>query len=210
MPKERFEGLIGGLYRRNEPYLLVSTAIFIVSLFIGYAFAGFLDQILGAMFGNLKRQVSEGELQLTTLSLFLNNIKIALFIYAGGLIFGVGTLFFLVLQGAFIGYAATQFSLGDFVIYTAPHGVFEIVAIILAGSAGFKLAYIIFDILKGSLKIQSDFSIKNQLSYLFESNMDDFKDTLVLMGIAAVLLLVAAFIEANLTLPWAQFMQGIM
>ena len=36
----------------------------------------------------LKEALSEGQIKLTTLSIFTNNLKVALFIYMGGLLFG--------------------------------------------------------------------------------------------------------------------------
>jgi stage II sporulation protein M len=209
MAKEKYEGLISGLYNRNETFFMLSAMMFIASIFIGYAFAGMLEPILGKMLGDFKRRLVQGELQLTTFSLFFNNIKIALMIYGGGLSLGVFTAFYLISNGVFIGYTAAQFQLGDFIIYTLPHGVFELLGIIIAGAAGFKLASIVLNIIKGVLKLQSDFSMSNQLKYLLEANWDDFKDTLVMMALAVVLIMIGAIIEANFTLSWASYMKGV-
>ncbi|MCC7551012.1 MAG: stage II sporulation protein M [Methanobacterium sp.] len=210
MAKERYEGLLGGLYRRNETFLILSTVIFLVSLFVGYAFAGLLDPILKSVLGNFKRRLVQGELQLTTLSLFANNLKVALMIYGGGIFLGVVTAYYLISNGIFIGYTAAQFDIGDFIVYTLPHGVFEIIGIIIAGAAGFRLAHVILNFLRGVLKLQSDFSVTNQLKYLFEANQDELKDSLTLLGIAIILIIIAAFIEANLTLAWVQYMKGVV
>jgi len=209
MAKEKYEGLISGLYNRNETYFILSAMMFIASIFIGYAFAGMLEPILGKMLGDFKRRLVQGELQLTTFSLFANNLKVALLLYGGGLIFGLVTAFYLISNGVFIGYTAAQFQLGDFIIYTLPHGVFEVLGIIIAGAAGFKLGSIVINILKGLLKLQSDFSMSNQLKYLLEANWDDLKDTLIMMGIAVALILIAAIIEANFTIAWASYMKGV-
>lgn len=209
MAKEKYEGLISGLYNRNETFFMLSAMVFIASLFIGYAFAGMLEPLLGNMLGDFKRRLTQGELQLTTFSLFANNLKVALLIYGGGLIFGLITAFYLISNGVFIGYTAAQFQLGDFIIYTIPHGIFELLGIIIAGAAGFKLGSIVLNILKGVLKLQSDFSMTNQLKYLLEVNLDDFKDTLIMMGIAVALIFIAAIIEANFTLSWASYMKGV-
>jgi stage II sporulation protein M len=209
MPKERFEGLLGGIYSRNETFIVLSAMMFICSVFIGYAFAGMLEPILANILGDFKRRVVEGDLKLDTLSLFFNNLQIALLVYAGGIIFGLGTAYFLIYNGIFIGYAGSQYQLGDFIIATIPHGVFEIIGIIIAGAAGFRLANIIINILKGALKLQSDFNMVNQFKFLLEVNYDDFKDTLIMMAIAVVLILIAAIIEANFTPGWIQYMNGV-
>lgn len=209
MARERYESFIGGLYRRNERFLILSTVIFFSSMFIGYALSWLLEGIMGAVLDNMKREVSQGELQLTTLSIFMNNFKVALIIYGGGLIFGIITALFLFYNGIFIGYAASQYPLVDFIVYTIPHGIFEVIGIIVAGAAGFKLAGVIFDLVKGLRKIQPEMSRTNQFTYLLNVYYDDFKESLVLFTIAIVLLLVASFIEANLTLTWVGYVKGV-
>lgn len=209
MAREKYESYLGGLYRRNERFLIISTVIFFASMFIGYALSGLLAWIMGGVLDSMKRQVSQGELQLTTFSIFLNNLKVALFIYGGGLIFGIITAFFLFYNGVFIGYAASQYPLTNFIIYTIPHGIFEIVGIIVAGAAGFKLAGVIVDIIKGLRHIQPEMSRSNQFNYLLNVYYDDFKESLVLLAIAVILLLIGAFIEANFTLTWANYVTGV-
>ncbi|MDP3066750.1 MAG: stage II sporulation protein M [Methanobacteriaceae archaeon] len=210
MAKERYEGTLGGLYRRNEIFLILSTVIFLSSLLIGYALAGFLEQLMGVALNNMKRQISQGELKLTTLSIFMNNFKVAIILYGGGVVFGVVTAFFLIFNGLFIGYAAAQFHLGDFLIYTIPHGVFEIVGIIIAGAAGFRLANGVLDLVKGLRHIQMDISLKNQLVYLWEVNLDEFKDSLLLFVIALFLIFIGAVVEANITVAWGTYIKSIV
>lgn len=209
MAREKYESYLGGLYRRNERFLIISTVIFFASMFIGYALSGLLAWIMGGVLDSMKKQVSQGELQLTTFSIFLNNLKVAFFIYGGGLLFGIITAFFLFYNGVFIGYAASQYPLTNFIIYTIPHGIFEIVGIIVAGAAGFKLAGVIVDIIKGLRHIQPEMSRSNQFNYLLNVYYDDFKESLVLLAIAVILLLIGAFIEANFTLTWANYVTGV-
>jgi stage II sporulation protein M len=207
--RTRYETVLGGLYYRNEKFLILSALMLISSMYIGYIFAGSLEPFLGGILGALKKRISKGELQLNTLSIFLNNIKVAFLIYSGGLIVGVVTAFYLIFNGVFIGYTASYYVLSDFIIYTLPHGVFELAGIIIAGAAGFKLAYIMLNIIYGVLKIQTNHSISNQFKHLLELNFHDFKDTLILMAIAIVLIIIAAFIEANFTLSLASYIKSV-
>ena len=209
MARERYESFIGGLYRRNEQFLIISAVIFFASMFIGYALSGLLEWIMSGVLDNMKQQVRQGELQLTTFSIFFNNLKVALYLYGGGLIFGIITFLFLFYNGVFIGYAAAQYPLYNFVVYTIPHGIFEIVGIIVAGAAGFKLAGLVVNILKGVIKIQPEMSRANQFTYLLNVYYDDFKESLVILAIALILLLIGAFIEANFTLTWANYITGV-
>jgi uncharacterized membrane protein SpoIIM required for sporulation len=211
--KEKFESTLGALYRRNEKFLFLSAAIFLGSIFIGYFLSGIfsgLNQYFGTIFKDLQDGARSGELKLETIPIFLNNIRIALIIYGGGLLLGSFTVIFLFINGAFIGYVASKVPLGDFIIYTIPHGIFEVVAIIIAGAAGFRLATSVYYFIDGMLYETWYGSILEKIGFIFKKNLDEVKESLILFAIALVLLVIAAIIEANLTLPWANYIQGLI
>ena len=58
--------------------------------------------------------------------------------------------------------------------------------------------------------MRSDVSRTNQFKYILEIHLDEFWESLKLLLIAVVLLLVAAFIEANITLQWAGFVKSAL
>lgn len=74
----------------------------------------------------------------------MNNIGIAFQTFAGGLLFGLGTLFYLLFNGLMIGAVAGHLTgIGyhqPFWSFVIGHGAFELTAITLAGAAGLKLA----------------------------------------------------------------------
>lgn len=210
LKKEKYDGFFGGLYKRNETYLMLSTTITLVSILLGFAFAGILSPLLGSIFSDLKRQVVTGQIKLTTFSIFTNNLQVALVIYGGGLLFGTITAGWLFMQGLFIGYAGTQFSLGDYIIFTIPHGIPEILGLIIAGAGGFRLASCVLHIFQGLTHMRLDISRRNQFNYIIELNIDEFWESLKLLVIAVIFLLVAAFIEANLTIPWGTFIKSVI
>jgi uncharacterized membrane protein SpoIIM required for sporulation len=208
MRSRRDTGFFSGLYSRNETLLWTSAGIFLGSIIISYLFAGMLDAILAPLLQSFQKKASEGAIKLETLSIFLNNVNIAFFIYIGGILIGIVTAFLMISNGAFIGYVASKYPLGDFLIYTIPHGIFEVTGIIIAGTAGFRLGSAVLNYLNGVTKLKNNISYKNQLIYLFEANMEHFKDSLILFIIAVILLLIGAFIEANLSVAWGQFIQS--
>ncbi|WP_027896646.1 stage II sporulation protein M [Zestomonas thermotolerans] len=73
----------------------------------------------------------------------MNNIGIAFQTFASGLLFGLGSLFFLLHNGLVIGALAghlTQLGYGEpFWSFVIGHGAFELTAIALAGAAGLRL-----------------------------------------------------------------------
>ena len=76
-----------------------------------------------------------------------NNITISFRVFASGMLLGLGTIFYLLFNGIYmgaivgyllrIGYGVTIMS------FTAGHGSFELTAIAIAGCAGFKLGFAI-------------------------------------------------------------------
>jgi stage II sporulation protein M len=208
--EEKYDGFLTGLYRRNEMFLIASAALFFSSLFAGYFLSGVVDQFLAGTLKSLKEGVSKGEIRLTTLSIFMNNLKIAFLIYAGGLIFGLASAGYLIFNGLFIGYAASKFQIGDFIIYTLPHGVFEIAGIVIAGAAGFRLASTMVNVIRDLMNMKKYIPIADQLNQIFNVNYGEFKESATLFVIAVVLILIAAIIEANFTIAWGNYLKGII
>jgi uncharacterized membrane protein SpoIIM required for sporulation len=75
----------------------------------------------------------------------MNNIGIAFQTFASGLLFGLGSLFFLLFNGLMIGAVAGHLSqIGSgmtFWSFVIGHGAFELTAITMAGAAGLKLGW---------------------------------------------------------------------
>ncbi len=74
-----------------------------------------------------------------------HNIGLAFQCFAGGLLFGVGSLFFLAFNGAFFGALAgflTERGLSStFYSFVVTHAAFELTAIVLAGAAGLRIGH---------------------------------------------------------------------
>lgn len=72
-----------------------------------------------------------------------NNIGIGFRCFAGGLFFGLGSIFYIVYNGALIGAVAgflTERGLGEtFYSFVATHSAFELTAIVLSGASGLRL-----------------------------------------------------------------------
>lgn len=78
-----------------------------------------------------------------------NNIGIAFREFAGGVFFGLGTLFFVVFNGVFLGAVFGHLTQVGYVSTLYPfvigHGAFELTAIVIAGAAGLKLGVALID-----------------------------------------------------------------
>jgi uncharacterized membrane protein SpoIIM required for sporulation len=115
----------------------------------------------------------------------MNNIGIAFQTFASGLLFGLGSLFFLLFNGLMIGAVAghlTQIGYGEtFWSFVIGHGSFELTAIALAGAAGLKLGW--------ALLVPGRWPRGEALRIAAASSVR-------LIGGVTVFLLLAAFIEA--------------
>jgi len=182
------------LYNRNKWLILISTVILFASVLIGYIYANAIDQLMNEFLGVMKGKFSkEG---INTLSILLNNLQSALFIYVGGVI-GIITAAILFINGLLIGYVIAIFPLAP--LYIIPHGIFEIPALILAGAAGFRITSMIFHMIKSLIKDKP-----------VSDHFWEFKDSLVIFGISALLFLVAAIIEANFTLGLGNYLRSFI
>ncbi|MEN4006396.1 MAG: stage II sporulation protein M [Methanobacteriaceae archaeon] len=190
--------------------IIISAIVFFGSMFAGYFFAGFVDPIMADTFRSFKESIRSGQIQLTTVSIFTNNIKIAFYIYSGGILVGVTTLYLLAYNGLFIGYVASKFPIDDFIIYTIPHAIFELPGIVIVGAAGLRLASTVINVIRDVLEIKRYMPVGEQLKNIYDVNYPEFKESLTLFIIAAVLILIGAFIEANFTLAWANFIEGVI
>lgn len=115
----------------------------------------------------------------------MHNIGIAFQTFASGLLFGLGSLFFLFFNGLMIGAVAghlTHVGFGEtFWPFVVGHGAFELTAIALAGAAGLKLGWAL--LAPGPLRRGEALRIAA-------------KTSVRLIGGVMLFLLIAAFIEA--------------
>lgn len=115
----------------------------------------------------------------------MNNIGIAFQTFASGLLFGLGSVFFLLYNGLMIGAVAghlTQIGYGQtFWSFVIGHGAFELSAIALAGAAGLQLGWAL--IAPGRLPRAEALRLAAR------------KSVLLICGVM-LFLLIAAFIEA--------------
>jgi uncharacterized membrane protein SpoIIM required for sporulation len=78
-----------------------------------------------------------------------NNVGIAFRCFATGVLFGLGSLFFLVYNGLQMGAVAGLLTASgrgfNLLTFVASHGAFELTAIVIAGTAGLVMGYALVD-----------------------------------------------------------------
>jgi uncharacterized membrane protein SpoIIM required for sporulation len=114
-----------------------------------------------------------------------NNIGIAFRTFAGGVLGGIGSIFFLVYNGIFFGAVAGHIHQagydGNFYPFVIGHGAFELTAIVLSGAAGLRLG---FALLAPGRRRRS------------QALREAAHEAVPVLAGAAVMLVAAAFLEA--------------
>lgn len=132
----------------------------------------------------------------------MHNIGIAFQTFAAGLLFGLGSVFFLIYNGLIIGAISghlTEIGYGQtFWSFVIGHGAFELTAIALAGAAGLQLGWALI--------------APGQLPRSESLRLAAHKSVKMLCGVM-VFLLIAAFIEAYWSSttqisPWVKYLVG--
>ena len=206
-------------FSNNKWLLLFSTLLFLIPLLIGYFYADAIAEYIQPMVDAFQKQVDEGVITLTTHSIFANNVTVAIILYALSAIGGVLGALILANNGLFIGYFGAGFDIYAYLALTVPHGIFEIPAIIIATTGGFVLlsfvlhflwniispdySYLdIFDPYFSDVKI----TLKQRFYAAFKKNQNKLKESFIFLCLAVILLIIAAFIEANITVPLANWL----
>ena len=182
--------------RRNARFVALAAALFVLPGLLGFAGAlrsrGFAIQIMSeSMVAQMEKSYSElghgrdeGADSMMASFYVYNNIGIAFRCFATGILFGLGSMFFLVYNGLSIGVVAGAVTAAghgrNLFTFIAGHGAFELTAIVISGAAGMAMGYALVNTGQRSRWA----SLRAQAGDLFR----------MIMG-AALMLLVAAFIE---------------
>ena len=184
------------LFRENLNFIVVAFLMFTLPFAAAYWIAlstpELAEQIIPERFASHIRELEDDAWNDTSAEnrnlfasfVMTNNIRVAFFAFAGGIMFMVGSAYILVINGIFIGAIAglchvngIAFALWSFV---SPHGYIELTTIFIAGGAGLKLGY--------ALIAPSLFTRKRTLT-------DAARTAIQLLGGCVVLLVVAGIIE---------------
>lgn len=191
----------GQVLRRNRNFVYLSTLLFCLpGIVVGLLCYNDEEMIYSAMhYGQVQSmermydpeskvvgRERESDTDLMMFGFYIkNNIGIGFRTFAGGILFGIGSIFFLVFNGIVLGGVAGHLTQLGFVQTFYPfvigHGAFELTAIVFCGAAGLKMGY--------SLVAPGTYSRVTSLKIAS-------KDAIKIMYGAVLFLVIAAFLEA--------------
>jgi len=136
--------------------------------------------------------------EITFVTILVNNLVAITVALLGAVSIGLFSGFVLVLNGVIVG-AVVQIALREVSALTvfmliAPHGIIEIPAILLVAAIGFRFGHRTYRYVRG----QSGELVTGR----------DIKEAAILYGVAVVMIVVAAWIEAEVTLELARQISG--
>lgn len=163
-------GAIGDLLRRDFPRALrrharffwLATALFLLPGVLGYVGAkssrhlalqvlpeSMAEEMEAAYANDPSAGRDEGEDAYMAGFYVRNNVGIAFRCFATGVLFGIGSIFFLVYNGLVIGTVAGLVTAAghgqNLFTFVSGHGAFELTAIVISGAAGLLLGYTLVD-----------------------------------------------------------------
>ncbi|MEA3319341.1 MAG: stage II sporulation protein M [Bacillota bacterium] len=136
-------------------------------------------------------------------SILTNNIQVAILAFAGGITFGLLTVYVLIYNGIIVGAIAALFwhydKTYEFWAYIVPHGMIELTAIFIAGGAGLLMGYKLF--------VPGEYSRGYQLKWNAKRSVQLLLGTIPLFIIAGI---IEGFITpAAISLETKYFVAGL-
>ena len=196
-------------FAENKTAILISTAILVIALILGYCFAGYLYSYLNPVVEELTKKVQSGALKITFQDIFLNNLRVISTMFIFGIAFCFSAVM-LAFNGFFVGYyVASSHDLFAVLMYIIPHGIFELPSCILACAASFVLFNFIYKFIKALLGNEND-SFSDILRSSYDRTDDKLKQAIILFIISVGLMIIAGIVEAYLTIPIARFILSIL
>lgn len=191
-------------FHRIKYHILLSVILFVSFTIIAYFYPTVFQSIMVPAYQGMQEGAKNGTVELATTPLFVNNFSVALRMFISGLCLSIPNAYLLIYNALLIGFTGAQLPIVYFLSFTLPHGILELTAIMLAGAAGFRVTQALLTILsmfKAKREASQYTYLKNGLKMVF--------DSLIIMVIVLILLIIAAYVEANLTIPIGKTILGV-
>jgi len=208
----KFKDLLIDSLKENKKMILAFYAIFFVSFILSAALVGghmenVIDDTPDSAGGSKDGNVTATEL-------FLHNELGGIEVYIASILFGIPAIIAIIYNGVSLGLTGALLSHFmpkgwiQYIIYLIPHGIFEFTAMVIQSVAGILLFLFIVDFLKGLIRSEKN-GFKEKVIFSYEENNKRFIQSLVLMIFCTILLLIAAPIEAYVSIPLSNFILGV-
>ena len=195
---------------RDNKKLIIVFYVFFIVCFIG-AWILSADAISASLSGIQNASSSTPTLDntISAMDILINNEWSGILTYVGSIFFGIFAIISLGYNGVNLGMFGQLFSQYvpngglKYIVYLIPHGIFEITATVLDSVAGILLFLFIWRFIRAM--ISKDV---HGASEAFNQNKKVLIQSLIIMIFSAILLVIAALIEAYFSVPFSEFIVG--
>ena len=147
---------------------------------------------------------------LSATEIFIHNEFGGIMTYVSSVFFAIPAIVMIIFNGANLGTIGALFNTilpnGGimYIFYLIPHGIFEITATVIQSTAGVLLFLFIVRFLRTWISKDS-----NGASDAFEKSKKLLIHSIILMIFSTILLVIAAPVEAYLSVPFSEFIMGL-
>lgn len=179
-------------FSRNKIFIIISVLLLIISALSGIIFSEYIKELLLELMKTMVMNVPENPTVIQEASyLFQNNITANFIILLGGVFFSILSISAMIVNGMLIGFLYTLVTPVQYFVGLAPHGIFELPALILSLACAFNITSLEIKLINALFKKE----FKEELS----NSKQVIKDIIFSIIIITILLIIAAIIEAGVT-----------
>ena len=207
----KFKELLFESLRDNKKLIIVLYVIFIIFFIGSWILSGDAISARLSNIQNMPVTAPSTTSHANAVDILLNNEWGGIITYVASVFFGIAAIVLLVYNGINMGMIGQLFNQSipngglRYIIYLIPHGIFEITATVLQSVAGILLFLFIWRFIKAMRS--NDIS---GASDAFDKTKDVLIQSLVILVFAAILLIIAAPIEAYFSVPFSEFLVGAL
>lgn len=209
---KRFKDLTIETLKENRKLIIICYAIFLLFFILGATLSG---GVIGNFINSLPASTGDAtDTSVSPIDLFIQNEGGGIVAYIFSIFFAIPAVVILAYNGFNLGMMGTLLSHYlpkgwiQYILYLIPHGIFEITSLVLQSVAGILLFLFVWNLVKGIIKSEKD-GLREKALDAYESHKKIFIQSLVLMIVGTILLLIAAPIEAYVSVPLSEFILGI-
>lgn len=206
----RFKDLLVESLRDNKKLIIGLYVLFIVLFIVAWVLSGDMMQSVLNRFPASGLRSPADMTGVSAAELFIHNEWGGIVTYVSSIFFAIPAIVILVYNAVNLGLFGQMFSnvLPNgalfYICYLIPHGIFEITAMVLQSAAGVILFRFIWGFVKAWRSSQTQ-----GVSDAFEMTKGVLVQSIILMIFSTILLLIAAPIEAYVSVPLSEWIVGI-
>lgn len=202
----KFKDLLVDALRDNKKLIIGLYVLFIICFIVAWFLSA---SKVHAAFGNTPIGNNTG-VGSPASELFVHNASAGIMVYLASIFFAIPAIAMIIYDGVNMGFLCQLFNVimpkgsSFFIAYLIPHGIFEITASVIQSACGIMLFLFVCRFLKAMRSNET-----HGASEAFEKTKKVLVQSLVLMVFSIILLLIAAPIEAYVSVPVAEFIVGV-